>query len=447
MQDNEEKLLIDNSPFAIGFHQKGKIKYINKAGLRLFGAGKSEELIGRPIKDLIPPDLMDSFMEYVKRIQDGDKVVYPREDKYLRLDGSTVDVEITAAPMIYNGKPAIQVMAIDISEKKKAEIEWEAIFNGIPNPIIIMDSGHNILSFNRMTQIKVNKPASEILNKKCWEIFHGLDAAGPAGGCPFEKMMLTKGIETFDMEMEGPGGIYSVFCTPIYDDNGRIEKIVHIAVDIIDRKKAEDIFKKLLNEKEILLKESNHRILNTLNTVSSMLEIKSNEINGKTVQAFHDMSNRIHTMGKVYRHLLQTDDYKSISIKEYLSSLICDIVSFYPDSRNITIEKNIEDIPLDSRSVSTIGMIVNEIITNSFKYAFPDNSGGIISINLSRSGSMINMEVFDNGVGFAYSKSGIKKNGLGISLINAMTAQLGGKMELKKKNGAGYFFKIPYKPK
>lgn len=454
MRDFEERyrLLVDNSPFAFGFHQEDKIVFVNKASLKLFGAKKPEELIGKPITNFMPSDLKESLINNKNKLLNGEKILYPREVKYLRLDGSIVEVEITAATFVYKGKPAVQIMAIDITEKKKiekelkkAELEWEAIFNGIPNPIIIMDHNHNIINFNRMFRIKINKQGSEILKMKCWEIFHGEGTKNPPESCPFEKMLLSKRIETSDMEMEAFGGFFSVYCTPIYDDNGKLDKIIHIAIDIIDRKKAEDEIKALLQDKEILLKEAHHRILNTLNTVSNLLDIKSNEMNSKIVQAFHDMSNRVHTMGKVYRHLLESTDYTYISTKDYLSSLVDDIISFFPNSNNIAIEKDIKNISLDSKTLSTIGLITNEIVTNSFKYAFPGNAKGIIIIKFIPHNGIINLEITDNGIGISETDTGRKRPGLGMSLIKGMVKQIGGEMELKKENGTGYIFKIPNK--
>jgi|GEM_PF-5599182 PAS domain S-box-containing protein len=455
MENNKEwlQLLVDNTPFLIGIHQDSKVVYINKAGLELFGAKNTEDIIGKHIKNLVPSDLWDISVDFTKRMLKGEKGLYPREDKYLRLDGSIVDVEITAVPLTYKGKPAIQIMAFDLTEKnkikkelKKAENEFEVIFNGIPHPIAIMDSRHNIVKVNKSLEKKINKSSSEILNMKCWEIFHWADITSPPESCPFEKMLLSKGIETMDMEMEALGGYYTVYCTPIYDDNENLDKTVHIAIDIIERKKSEDKIKYLLNEKEILLKEVQHRITNTLNTVSSLLNIKSLDMQDNiSIQAFQDMSKRIHTMGMVYRNLVQTDDYKFISIEGYLSPLIDNIISIFPNSKNLTIEKRIENFSVDSKIATSIGLIANEIITNSFKYAFPGNTDGTISINLSQSNGMINMEIFDDGVGISEINKNNKRTGLGMKLINSLTQQLCGEMKLKGEKGTGYIFKIPNK--
>ena len=123
LHESEERyrLLVDQSPYAIGVHQHGRIVLANRAALAMFGATQSADLIDRPILDLIHPDHRDAAQDRIRRMLGGESGLYPADDRYLKLDGSVFDVEVSAAPFTFEGQPAIQVIALDISNRKLAE--------------------------------------------------------------------------------------------------------------------------------------------------------------------------------------------------------------------------------------------------------------------------------------------------------------------------------------
>lgn len=125
-------------------------------------------------------------------------------------------------------------------ELKRSGIEWESIFQAIGHPAIILDPQHSITAVNRATIQLTGRPAGELIGKKCFEIFHGRDTAAPPEGCPMEKLIASGRFETFEMEMEAFGGMFLVSCTPVLDEQGNLEKVIHIATDITEQRKAVD---------------------------------------------------------------------------------------------------------------------------------------------------------------------------------------------------------------
>lgn len=115
------RLLIEASPYAIGVHQDGRIVFVNPAAVRIFRARSAQDLIGKPINEIVHPDAWPAARERIGRMLAGETGLYPTEDRYLRLDGSEMPVEVTAAPFLYGGRPAIQVIALDITARKRAE--------------------------------------------------------------------------------------------------------------------------------------------------------------------------------------------------------------------------------------------------------------------------------------------------------------------------------------
>jgi two-component system cell cycle sensor histidine kinase/response regulator CckA len=130
LRESEERYrqLLEIAPVGIAVHSEGKIVFTNPAGVRLLGAESEEQVIGKPLAEIIPPDRLKQAQSRIKKMMSGEKGLYPVEDVCLRLDGSPVNVEAMAEPLTYKGKPAVQVIVIDITERKQAEEKLKAIY-------------------------------------------------------------------------------------------------------------------------------------------------------------------------------------------------------------------------------------------------------------------------------------------------------------------------------
>jgi PAS domain S-box-containing protein len=172
--------------------------------------------------------------------KDGDNVA-------LEYDVQTDDAgwlfyEVRLVPLL---QEQIIVLIRDITEEKrsqealkKANQEWYDIFNAIGHPTVIMDRGHNILAANDATLRLTGLSEWEIAGKKCYEVFHRKDRPEAPSGCPLEKLISSGRLETVEMEMEALGGFYLVSCTPVSVDKGELSKMIHIATDITERRRA-----------------------------------------------------------------------------------------------------------------------------------------------------------------------------------------------------------------
>ncbi|WP_298267281.1 PAS domain-containing sensor histidine kinase [Geobacter sp.] len=113
------------------------------------------------------------------------------------------------------------------------------VFDAIGHPAVIFDPEHGIVAANRAVEKAAGLTEAEMLGRKCYEIFHGKGVTAPPAGCPMERLLASNRMETVEMEMEAFGGIYLVSCTPVFDEAGRLDKVIHISTDITDRKRAE----------------------------------------------------------------------------------------------------------------------------------------------------------------------------------------------------------------
>ena len=192
-------------------------------------------------------------------------------------------------------------------------------------------------------------------------------------------------------------------------------------------------------ENELLLKEIHHRVKNNLEIVSSLLELQSAQIDDiNTREAMLEGQNRVHSIGIVHQKLYQGENLGAIEMKDYFLNLSESILESFGAEKKVSIELAMEKLDVDIDTAVPLGLIVNELLSNTLKYAFPGRQQGSVRIKLERQTSgILRLEVSDNGIG----KSGeIQGTGFGGQLISLLTRQLNGSMKEEIKNGTHTFF-------
>lgn len=206
-----------------------------------------------------------------------------------------------------------------------------------------------------------------------------------------------------------------------------------------------------LKEKELLLAEIHHRVKNNMQIISSIMRLQSNSIDNETAQnIILDSQNRIRTMAMVHETLYSSENFSSINISNYLSNLIQGIRGSYHQSDLITFEVFAEEIELEIDTAIPVGLIINELVTNSIKHAFPDGKSGKIEIKFKKINSHYSLMVRDDGVGLPEDMEFDKSPNLGIKIINALTDQLDGDIKVTRNHGTCVlitFKDVYYSPK
>lgn len=241
------KFISENSSdahFLLG--RDAKFQYVNKAACRMLGYTE-DELLALGVPDVDDIYDLQKYQELFDLIQK--KTLPPIESVNRRKNGTLFPSELTVTGYQIDGRPYMFAALRDITGRKKIEEklylankEWKNIFEAIGHPAVILDPDYNVIAANRAVVNAAGLPLDEILGKKCYEIFHRADR--PSEGCPMEKMLLSKILEIEAMEMAALNGTYLVSCTPVLDDKEHIQKIIHIATDITERKKAEEELQK-----------------------------------------------------------------------------------------------------------------------------------------------------------------------------------------------------------
>ncbi len=210
----------------------------------------------------------------------------------------------------------------------------------------------------------------------------------------------------------------------------------------IRRKKYSLLLEKQNKEKEFLLKEIHHRVKNNLETISSLLSLQTAQIDNQEFQNIMvESQNRVHSMGMIHENLYQGENMAAIEMKQYFQNLGGYIIDSFDATELITFDCAMDSLELDVDRAIPIGLIVNELITNSLKYAFPDNRIGRITITLSETDSQLLLKVCDDGIGID-KNTGIKGTGFGTQLVKLLTKQLDGNMTLITNRGTEVFFEF-----
>ena len=240
----------------------------------------------------------------------------------------------------------------------------------------------------------------------------------------------------------------------VRDEDGRPMFIQGVAYDITESKRAEEAvragaeqLKASLEEKEVLLKEIHHRVKNNLQVISSLLKLQAAHIEDPAaLEMFNESRHRIQTMALVHEKLYQSANFSRVDFGEYARSLSALLASTYRHkAARIALKTEIEEVSLGVDVALPLGLIINELISNSLKYAFPKGGDGEIRIAINRvADNQLQLIVADNGIGFPSDVDFRKTESLGMQLLLALSGQIGGRVELRAD--AGTEFRILFRP-
>ncbi len=205
-----------------------------------------------------------------------------------------------------------------------------------------------------------------------------------------------------------------------------------------------DIIEKSLTERESLLKEIHHRVKNNLQIIASLLYLQSGKFDDEDYRkVLEEGQGRVRSMALIHQKLYENEDLKSIPFDEYLTELVTEIrASFGAEMKKVNININAENIQFDIDTAIPLGLIVNEMATNAFKYAFDDLESGSFSIAIHREENMYNIKIQDDGKGIPEAIDLRKAKSLGLRLVRMLSQQLEGEFQFHTTNGTSFELKF-----
>lgn len=418
---------------------------MNPAFEKLTGL-RNSELLGKSVLEVMPetePYWIDSYGQVALT------------GTSMRFENYSVELDKTYQVVAFSPKKGqFAVLFSDVTERKAAEsalLKERAVMGMImetsPVGIATVDAGGAITYANSTAEKILGLTKDSITgrdyNAPAWNST-GLDGRPfPDESQPFNIVRKTLrpayDIKHAILWPDGRRVVLSVNANPLLDEHGEFLGMVATFDDITERRQAENRIVNLLKEKDVILKEVHHRVKNNMNTMCALLQLQSGEhVNAETKSILQDAIGRLESMKVLYDKLHRSDDARTMPIRDFLPALIKEIVGLFPRMTDISIETSLDDFLLDSKVLSTLGILMNELITNSMKHAFIGRSGGILSISASLSGNQASFVFKDDGSGLPDSVTFENSTGFGMQLIKMLIDQLEGTIVIHRDHGTAF---------
>jgi PAS domain S-box-containing protein len=348
------------------------------------------------------------------------------------------------------------VIAAVIAERRRieeglreSEARNRAILETALDSIVTMDHQGRILDFNPAAERTFGHRRAEVIGRPVADLISPAprqrDRKGPAYQLAAGERYLTEGrIELAGLRADGSEFPMELAITRTPPNGPPV--FTGYLRDITERRRTEDRLIASLNEKEVLLKEIHHRVKNNLQIISSLLNLQSAQIkDSRSLEAFRESQNRVRSLALIHEKLYQSRDLATLDFRDYVRTLATRLFLSYrvnPDS--IRLQLNVGDVSLRVDTAVLCGMIINELISNSLKYAFPEGGAGVVAVSLETDADhTATLMVRDDGVGFPKDVDFRNTESLGLQLVVSLTQQLEGTIELDTSQGTAFKIVFP----
>ncbi len=368
------------------------------------------------------------------------------------LEGKTVSNRVLSSPIRDQGGNVVAAieMVENITERKRAEEalrasearlkdaqhiahignwEWEIATGGIQ----WSDEVYCIYGYEPHEITPDLGFLVDAMHPRSRDAFVGAIDAALKAGRPFE-------LDYTFFRKDGSEAILHTIGQLHYDGKGDPARMVGIVQDITERKHTEEQISASLREKEILLKEVHHRVKNNLQVVASMLRLQSGYLEDRKAKAmFEDSQRRVESMSLIHEKLYRSKDLARIDFREYIDSLVAGVTALNGGSGRVEIRLDVGEVMLDVNKGIPCGLIINELVSNAIRHAFPGGREGEVVVRMQSGGSgRISLVVGDNGAGFPGDIDFRNTKSLGMQLVNSLVSQLDGTIELDKGGGTAF---------
>lgn len=465
----EYRLLLEKASDLLIVLQHNKVKYVNQKPLVDFGYEISE-IVEKNIYDFIHVDDRERVLEFqVKKAKNEgmpDDLIF----RIINKNGHLVFVKLISITSVWEEKPASFICIKNITDKKlhdliikKSEYLLLAIIDNLPDPTLVIDVNSKVYLWNKALENLSGVTSKDMIGKD------GYERAIPYFG--YKKPMLLDLMLKSDTENQKEydffqrtddiliagrflsskdGKNFHVWVTSsiLFDIKGNIIGVIESFRDMTDIRDSENKIKTLVRDKEILLKEIHHRVKNNLQLIQSMLNIQLQYVKDpEAADVFKDSLSRIETMTMIHNELYKHTIYADIDFGIIIPKIIDNLRSMYK-KQEINIKIEVEEIHLGIDDAIPCGLILNELVSNCLKHAYPIGKKGLILIKLfiDSNTQRCHLSVQDDGLGlptgFEFSE---KTNSFGLLMVKLLSKQLGGTIKLNSLNGTEISMVFPLK--
>ncbi len=416
----------------------GRITMCSPKAVAMFGYDSLDDALGRPVTDFMVPEDTPKALGNLQRMASGE-VIGVEEYRGLRKDGTTFDVEINGEFIRdADGNPEEILFVIrDTTARKRLQSNYKLLFDLSPVGIGLFDHA-------RGTFLDANPAFIEMLGYDKDELL-GL---GFADLTPPEYLQVTTDhigslvefgpVETYKKEyIRKDGSRFPVAIRAVvFQDDKKRKVVLGLIEDITERLVAEKKVSTLLEEKDLILKEVHHRIKNNFAVIRSILRLQALDApDAVSAGAFKATESRVQSMTVLYQKLYESAGFLEASLRDYLPALTRDIIANFPQASTIGTVFDIEDVRLDAKRLQSLGILLNELVTNSMKYAFEGRGSGAIFVSAERIDGRMVVSIGDDGIGLPEGVEPGASSGFGLTLVSVLAQQLQGTLRMERGNG------------
>ena len=449
------KNAIDNSAIVSKTDERGILNYVNDKFCEISGY-TADELLGKQHNIVNSGYHSKEFFDDMwQTISSGKtwKGIIRNKSK----NGKIYWVDSTIVPFFKNGTIFSYIsIRFDITEKmvihqkvEEQKMFYETILNSIPVDIAVFNEDQKYLFLNPMA-VKTPSIREFLIGKDdfdyCERYNKDISIAQKRREIFKEVKNLKKTIEFTDKLLK-PEGNYTYNLRrffPILNEHNDFVYMIGFGIDITEKTEQAIQLENSLEEKEALLGEIHHRVKNNLALVLGLIEMQSIRADSDYLKhQFSEIHNRISAMSLIHEKLYKSANFAKIDLKDYLQDLVKYLSGFFNKGKNIKIHFELEQIFASTKKAVPIALIVNELITNCYKYAFKEIDNGEIVVKLTKFEGETILTISDNGPGIPENINLSKSNSLGFKLLNIFTKQLKGSYEFK--NSQGFTISIKFK--
>jgi PAS domain S-box-containing protein len=460
------RALVESSPDGIGIHQDGRIVFVNPAGARLLGAQSPDELVGKPIEDIIHPDYREVVRERIQRSLATGQPAPPLMEKFIRLDGTVIDVEVTAVPIMWEGRPAMQVVFRDITERKRMEEELKAseeryrdLFENANDGIYILDRAGRIVSFNRKAE-EITGYTLEEVRGQSYTLFLPPGPERKKARRAFLKNMRGQPDKTelTIIRKDGREVILELSTRPIWQ-GGQIVGIQGIGRDITERKELERL-------KSDFISTVSHELRTPLTSIKGYVDlVLAGDVGPLTPEQKEFLtivSQNTTRLTELINDLLEIERLESGKIEfEFAELDLAEVLENVARSLHVNAEQKglefLTEIPSGLKvrgDRERLAQVFLNLLSNAIKYT----PAGTVELRAHQEDDAVVVEVRDTGIGL--SESDLQKlfqkffrsdnpyvrkvggTGLGLSIAKAIVERHGGTITVTSQLGQGSTFTV-----
>lgn len=433
----------------------GFFKQLNPAWEKLLGWSK-QELLSKPIHSFIHPKDRSKTPNFNEFLGGADSNIN-FENRFRTKEGSYKWLSWSVS--ILQSEGIIFADVRDVTKEKfseealiENEKKYRTLFESDPDYTLLFNKDGIIVDVNNATTEVTGIPKNQMIGKSLNETKIHFNGETDYLNQKFSQIIEDKKIQNFKAEVIDKNGKIrwvniKVSLVEIEDD---VLYVMVIASDITEIKQFEIELKDSIREKEVLLKEIHHRVKNNMQIISSLMNIQTRYLDDKeSINVLKESQNRVKSMSMIHEKLYRSKKFDKVYFAEYIENLVWDLFYSYSiEKGKIEPILEIDDVKLNIETSVPLGLIITELVSNCLKYAFPGSLTGTLCVSLKDLGEKYELIIKDNGIGFPETIDYKNTDSLGLQLVNSLTDQIDGEIELIIGNGTEFrivFTELIYK--